>query len=324
MKDRFIKLPIERAAIWEELSWFQRALGADMFRVFQEREHVYCRAWEQVICGALCVPGRERGNVIRALREMVAAGVVVVTERSFRLLYSEASFRDVHSTSAATPPDVRSTSAQRPPDVHSTSTATPPDVHQQSTTRNDSTQVLQIDREIERKTDTQTRARDPQRSEQSEWDAQAYAASVPTRFRKLYHARFNVDCAVGGSNVGDFPERLANTARAQGIDPLALLERLFGAWCDLGRPGVADKHIPPYSAFVTRFDALAAPAAPTLAKATPEQQLATLRKQNIALMEAGDFGPEYQRVNDEIQALQRELDPPRGGEPRRAFGGGRA
>src|SRR5690606_8316409 len=112
----------------------------------------------------------------------------------------------------------------------------------------------------------------------AEWDAQAFAASVPTRFRALYLARFGVDVAVGGRNVDGFPGRLRTTAEAQGTEPLALLERLFAAWVEQGRPGV-DKQIPPYSAFVARFDALAAP---SLAKteASPQQQLDALNAES--------------------------------------------
>lgn len=148
------------------------------------------------------------------------------------------------------------------------------------------------------------------------WDPHAFAASVPTRFRKLYLARFQVDVAVGGQQVGGFPDRLRTTAEARGVEPLALLEQLFGAWVDQGRPGV-DKQIPPYAAFVARFDALAAPAE-HVQSASPEQRLKAMNKRNVELMEANNFGPEWQKLNEEMQALQREIDS-RGGEPRRAF-----
>jgi hypothetical protein len=169
----------------------------------------------------------------------------------------------------------------------------------------------------EQRSDSDVRARVVS-SPFAERDAQDFAASVPTRFRKLYLERFQVDVAIGGQNVGAFPERLRTTAEAQELEPLVLLERLFAAWCDQGRPGV-DKQIPPYSAFIARFDALAAPALAKVAE-TPQHELAALRKQHKALCERGEFGDPLTEVVRQIQQLEKDLETPRGGEPRRAFG----
>ncbi|HEX6239983.1 MAG TPA: hypothetical protein VFZ61_03780 [Polyangiales bacterium] len=139
-----------------------------------------------------------------------------------------------------------------------------------------------------------------------EWEAQAYASSVPTRFRKLHMARFNVDPAVGGRNASDFPERLRNTAQARSLDPLALLEELFARWADAGRPGT-EGGVPPYPAFIARFESLVAP---TVAKAgtSPQARLKELSARQRELMTAGNFGEEFDDVSKQIREAQGEVD----------------
>lgn len=84
-------------------------------------------------------------------------------------------------------------------------------------------------------------------------------ARVQTRFRKLYaESHDGLDPAMGGKNVGDFPERLGNTARHRAVDPLALLDQAYIRWAEGGYQG--SEEASPYSAFVARFERLLAPA----------------------------------------------------------------
>jgi len=60
--------------------------------------------------------------------------------------------------------------------------------------------------------------------------------------------------------------------------------------------------------------------APSQVKNGPQHELAALRKQHKALCERGEFGDPLTEVVRQIQQLEKDLETPRGGEPRRAFG----
>lgn len=287
MKERFIKLPTERARVWDGLSWFCRALGSELFRAFEERQHSVGDNWERVVCGALCVSGEERGNVVRGLRKLREAGVLVIDDGTLQLLYSERTFKALRSASGTVPPSADSGSGPVPPGFQSGSGPGPLPFHSASSAENDSGHPLKRDREIERETHRRAGAREgvcgDEASGQSEREQERFAASVERRFRSLYLERFEVDPATGGKPAADFPDRLASSARARRMEPLALLELAFGLWVDAGRPGLAEAGA--YTAFVRRFAELLAPSSgPKVATGpTPAERVAELRRREVEL-----------------------------------------
>jgi hypothetical protein len=111
-------------------------------------------------------------------------------------------------------------------------------------------------------------------------DVDPSAAQIQTRFRKLYLARHGSEPYMGGKAVATFPERLIGTARAQGVDPLALLEQAFERWQptdDIGKNA-------PYAAFAGRFGSLLE----TKHGDTGMSEQQQLQEQQIAAMKSGD------------------------------------
>jgi hypothetical protein len=127
------------------------------------------------------------------------------------------------------------------------------------------------------------------------------AGQIQTRFKALYLARHRASPAMGGKSVHEFPERLLATAKAQGVEPLAMLEAAFERW----QPGRDDKiaRNAPYAAFCGRFGSLVDPtehrAAPSGRKALVDAQRKALREHNV---------PEYERLNSALANFGKELD----------------
>jgi hypothetical protein len=155
----FVKLP-ERAVIWDGLTLYQRLLGTEMFRVFQEHEHEIAGDWRRLVCMSLAVTGPERGNVSRALDGMLEAGVVVVGDGTFRLLYSAESVRlhrrPLEGRSGSAPGSLEGRSGSAPGSLEGRSGSAPGSLEGRSgfrsevSTRNHSTVSGEIeDREIE-------------------------------------------------------------------------------------------------------------------------------------------------------------------------------
>jgi hypothetical protein len=131
---------------------------------------------------------------------------------------------------------------------------------------------------------------------------------VQTRFRKLYLERFGTDPGAGARSAADFPERLANTARAQNVTVDDLLARTFKQWADEGRPGAREGTA--YGAYASRFDKYVAPPPAgfqaTQSRVTP----ASLRAEAEKALLAGDM----ERVKKlTVQAEELELQESRRG-----------
>lgn len=96
---RFVKLPTEHAEAWYALKYWDRALGADLFRTFGNDERIaapLCKIGD-IVCRALGVDGRDRPTVRRALERIIAAGLLVEDDEGFtRLLYSPQAYRAWH------------------------------------------------------------------------------------------------------------------------------------------------------------------------------------------------------------------------------------
>jgi hypothetical protein len=86
----WVKLPIRRALAWSALSGYVRAMGTELFRAHQEAEQPISGNWKLALARSLELDGRDRPPFFKALDEMVSAGVLVVTESSVRLLYTDA------------------------------------------------------------------------------------------------------------------------------------------------------------------------------------------------------------------------------------------
>jgi hypothetical protein len=159
---RWVKLPIDRAAAWSSLSGYARAMGTELFRLHQEREVQIAGDWKTLLARLLELDGRERPPFFRALDEMAKVGVLVVTDATVRLLYTDTTLaahrKHIASTSTSHPTHIATTSASQPHHIDTTST---PQV--ESSPRNDSKDVSQRERE--------------NREKESERDAGARAAS---------------------------------------------------------------------------------------------------------------------------------------------------
>jgi hypothetical protein len=133
-----------------------------------------------------------------------------------------------------------------------------------------------------------------------ESEALSLASRVQTRFRALYLAACQVEPGMGGQSVGGFPAQLEGTARARGVDPLALLEQAFAAWATQGRPG--RERSTPYAAFVARFDALVDPPEAAQRGGLP-QTVPALREVGKRAVIAGDMDT-VRAVNARVAELE--------------------
>lgn len=80
------------------------------------------------------------------------------------------------------------------------------------------------------------------------------AAEIQRRFRGLYLERFGAEPYMGGKTVHTFAERLLGTARARGLEPLALLGDAFARW--VAEPLEPIAQSAPYASFAGRFGSL--------------------------------------------------------------------
>lgn len=96
-----------------------------------------------------------------------------------------------------------------------------------------------------------TDAREPVRVR----DVPPSAAQIQTRFKALFEARFNAAPYMGGGDaVRTFAERLIDTARRRGVDPLVLLAEAFARWQPKPDDEIAQNA--PYASFAGRFGSL--------------------------------------------------------------------
>jgi hypothetical protein len=81
------------------------------------------------------------------------------------------------------------------------------------------------------------------------------AGQIQTRFKALFEARFNAAPYMGGGEaVRTFAERLTDTARARGVEPLVLLAEAFARWQPKPDDEIAQNA--PYASFAGRFGSL--------------------------------------------------------------------
>jgi hypothetical protein len=287
---RWIPLPLEPAAPWLRLPAFTRALGLELLRVSQDEpiEGIELAQVEDWALRAVAPDPRERKAVRHAVRAIVDAGLLVTEWTStrahcadgttfltwapvgVRLLYSMESYadhrRNVNRPSTDGGRKVDGPSTDGAPKVDAPSTNGQPTVEAKPSEPNGGTEpaLSEEEREREKERDTHTtgvRVRASERlvrdDEATLEDPVSFYAAVQLRFRKLHRDAGRGDPAMGGTQVGQFPERLANTAADLGEKWDELLARTHITWVADGCPG-SDKGSP-YAAFVARFDRYAVP-----------------------------------------------------------------
>jgi hypothetical protein len=162
----FVKLPVEPADPWFRLRWQDRALGADMFRVFgnDERLDVALEEVADVVCRRLAVDGRDRPTVRRGIERLIAERLLVPDGQTTCLLYS----RDAHRAWMSRPVNARPSTGDRPVTDQPSTGDRPVNVQSftgesEASGGNGSEQALEIDREIDKKERERERAqaRDP-------------------------------------------------------------------------------------------------------------------------------------------------------------------
>lgn len=194
----WVKLPITRAVAWSALSGYVRAMGTELFRVHQENVVQVSGDWRLAFARSIELDGRDRAPFYRALDEMVAAGVLAVTESTVQLLYTDATLAS-HRTHLRRTSDVPPTQLQH--------TLQP---QLGSSTGNHSNDASQIDREIDREEGSQPpsirEAADPVTSVEAaaEWHAALMAAGYA-----LLHAehawRTEYETVAAACNATDAP-----------------------------------------------------------------------------------------------------------------------
>lgn len=253
---RFARVPREFDGSWYDhrVTTYQRGLAVLFFTETDGKPWPCGDHWEAAVCRLLRISGPERPNATRALRAMLDLGLLAIEAGTLRAL--------LEPRSGPTPVASRSDSGPTPF----------ADKRPESFTRRPLDR--QTERQKERETDTQTdRVRACVREgSESDDEPMNFAAAVQVRFRKLHLAALDSDPAMGGTAVGTFPERLANTARARSQDPLELLEQAFERWLAGGCEG--SKRSTPYAAFVARFDGLVASRSNGRARASPGHEFA--------------------------------------------------
>lgn len=247
----FVPTPRELGTEWLSVSFYQRAVAGEIFRVLGPTPaRILGADWQEAVCRALAIHGRERREVKRAMDALVAAGLMSHDGEYLYLAWASAK----RKPTATQPQPNRQSTATQPspknePSIENRSNPTP----------------LDIDKKREEESlRSLARARAPE-GQPFESREQGFAARVAIAFQRLHLAAFHAQPAMGGSNVAEFPGRLLATARARGVDPIALLELVFGAWQRrLERDPLTanEKSIirrAPYAAFVNEFGDLLPP-----------------------------------------------------------------
>lgn len=152
----FVKLPLDRATAWDSLPFYDRAVGSELFRAYQEREIAIGLDWQQALARHFAIDGRDRPSFYRALERMMQGGVLSASCDTLQLLYTEETFRSHRAVNR------QSSSSERT--VNEQSTDSDRAVIEQSSSSelelsggNDSRETSldrKKDREIDRKKDT--------------------------------------------------------------------------------------------------------------------------------------------------------------------------
>lgn len=283
----WIPLPLHLAAPWFELGALPRAIGSDLFRVFQDRpvlgiqleakqagDQVTYPQAESWVLRQLSPNPDERKTIRRAVRAIVKGGLLVPVQGGVRLLFSAESYADHRQAQIAQPspngpptdhePSENHAPTMDGPSANRDGTVGQPDVNGVGTHGDKLAEsqeaAAQREREKQREREThnaRARVREGLPLKPAPEDRERFAEAVELLFRLLHLAAGQGDPAMGGKQVHAFPERLLNTAAASGEDPAALLERTFAQWAAAGFDG--SSKVTPYAAFVARFGRYAAP-----------------------------------------------------------------
>lgn len=136
MDARFVKLPTEHADVWYQLSFWDRALGANLFQKFGNTEliDVPLKSLPDVLCRLLAVDGRDRQSMRRALQRIIKLGLLVAEGDQTRLLYSRKAYAQRTRIKAEVPPNSAPTDTptDSEPTVNRQSTVSEPTVNRQS------------------------------------------------------------------------------------------------------------------------------------------------------------------------------------------------
>lgn len=94
MRPGWVKLPLDIAAPWLSLGAVPRAIGAELFRTWQEHPvvGVTMASVEDVVVRLLAPDAHERKTLRLAVRAILEAGLIVPSERGVRLLYSRQTY----------------------------------------------------------------------------------------------------------------------------------------------------------------------------------------------------------------------------------------
>jgi len=117
----WIKMPLEPAGRWLRLPALTRALGAELFRLWQDRvlEGLTLGEAEGVVVRALGPDKRERKALRVAVRDIVEAGLLVPVEGGIQLLYTAESYA-AHGRYVGRKEDASGTQGVRTGDVRGT------------------------------------------------------------------------------------------------------------------------------------------------------------------------------------------------------------
>jgi hypothetical protein len=256
-EDEWLPFPQVPAPIWATLGAVTHAFGAVLYQQFETRviAGIKLEGAEEWVLRQVSPKATERKTIRGAVREMVEAGVLVQVEGGLRLLYATKTWED-HQRTVRRPSNDGGHKVEQP-STNGAGKVEQPSGNGQQTLFDKPAEPLDptppIDREIQEK-DTQTGVRARVRDDQSDTieDPVSYYAAVQLRFRKLHRDAGLGDPAMGGTQVGDFPERLANTAADLGEQWHELLSRTHAAWVAEKCPGTEVSS--PYAAFVARFN----------------------------------------------------------------------
>lgn len=170
---RWVKMPLDRALAWDSLSFYDRAVGCELFRLYQERVVQIGATWQAALVRALGVSGPERSAVYRALDRVVEAGLLLVSDGTIQLLYTDetlAAYRKSLKAQLAVP----QTSTQHQPETISVSLAGQLAPVFDSSARDDSNLVSQRE---ERKREERENAADIGTTSRIELDSEHAAPS---------------------------------------------------------------------------------------------------------------------------------------------------
>jgi hypothetical protein len=85
----FHQLPVDRSLRWDSFTFYTRLLGYALYIEFQERKVQVGDDWKRAVCSRICVPGRDRPPVLKALEDIHKEGLILVEAGTFQLVFTE-------------------------------------------------------------------------------------------------------------------------------------------------------------------------------------------------------------------------------------------